>query len=551
MAGNITDYTSPVDTIRPSDRGIDAATMAARQVNRIYTEEAASTQNAYGQLARGVQGDIKDVGAVATQYVDYQDKSKVSAAATSGLANIEQAFQRTMKGYTDPDGTVHPAADPNDPTVLQKFTDENITPFLENLKQIPFGENGKNYALAKADELQQHLSTQFRGEAANLAARGAVLRDDATTNSLGALVTATPTFGNMDFAIKQQTESIDIAKGGAAITAEGAQTLEGAKLTKIKTLVHAGALAAIQKSSNPEATAAAWGQKYGQYVTPGELIQLGKAAHTQMRMDAAFTKQAQVAQKQLETMQADRFVASSVASVIRPDGSIDATMKPQLMKDLHTAVFGNPDTGQKALPGMSSADAIKLFNFATSDEIVKGSDPTVKGQLQDKLYANELTPMDIIKATNDGNLSHADAGVLMGQYKDVTEHPLNDKGFEAAMKGVDSALVVPTNIADFKQEFFTKYRQLDPKDRPGALVFSDPNSLISKMIAAHQPSNGDKMQYKVMQSLGQGITDPAKAAALINAPQLPPGMKVEDAVKQYGPGALVKNSRGDIVTLPK
>ena len=119
------------------------------------------------------------------------------------------------------------------------------------------------------------------------------------------------------------------------------------------------------------------------------------------------------------------------------------------------------------------------------------------------------------------------------------------------MKGVDAALVVPTNIADFKQEFFTKYRQLDPKDRPGALVFSDPNSLISKMIAAHQPSNGDKMQYKVMQSLGQGITDPAKAAALINAPQLPPGMKVEDAVKQYGPGALVKNSRGDIVTLPK
>lgn len=482
MANNISEYTSQVDSLRPSDRGISAAEQAGNRINRIYTEEAASVKQAGDQLATGIKGDINALGAAAVQYVDYQDKSKVSAAATSGLANIEQAWQTTIKGRGSPgdDNYIAPA-DPNDPTVLQRFTEEHINPFLDNLKKIPMGENGQNYALGKADQLEQHLSTQFRADASNLAAKGAILRDQSTTNSLGQLVQTTPTAGNIDFAIKQQSESLDIAKSSGAITAEQALVLEAHKQEKIKALVHTGIMSAATKAEKPEAVVQALTDKYQQYVTPEEQTTFMNAARTITRARAA-DENAVRTQQERQQKDAAYSRTSQYASQYLADPS-----KVSLDKMVNDPVYqARPDLLREGIGVIQELRRVQN----EGDQIGKDVSQANSHSLMQRITAAGDDPNRIVdrspidQAFIDHKINKDDYTFLLGQQKAI-EAPLEKEITDARKRFfTDNAMVIDPHTENLgtptvlgKQQTFAAQQEAIRQENFLRQKGQDPHSL--------------------------------------------------------------------------
>ena len=136
------------------------------------------------------------------------------------------------------------------------------------------------------------------------------------------------------------------------------------------------------------------------------------------------------------------------------------------------------------------------------------------------------------------------------QQRDQLEKaPISTPSFKAAITAARSSMVVPTNFADFEQEFTSAYLKLGPQERQDATRFDKPDSLINKIMNAHMPKEADKVQYKVLQSIGLGTMSAGESTAILNAPEVPEGMSVKDAVAKFGPGATVKQG-GKIRVLP-
>lgn len=538
MANTIKEYNPDIPGLRPSETGIDATLLAARRASASYNEVADAATSIGKQNAQMVRSSINDVGGQVVAFAEHQEISH-GAAAYAGLNDdLTKKWNETVKN-----------ADPNDPGVADRFREKVMEPELEKFKNGFLTDGGQKWGETRLENLRNHMFTKTAADMSSLAADAVAVNMKQTANTMSNTAVQDPS------SVPQLLKDVD-ATVGPIIDANPhlkGEVGQKAKLQLTQTMkekvVASGAMSAIQMSGNPEATAAQWAAKYPEFINGSEALTLAKAARTALRFNEAQDKAARLYEKQAAALDADKAGAALVSTIIKPDGSFQPA-GPEYFQKLRSML---DPTSPDYKTGLGTAKAIELLKFGQTEQAVKASDPDVKSSLQSRLIAGGLDPMDIIKATNEGKLSHADAGIMEQQRKLIDEHPVNNAGLKNVFEGAKASLVIPTNHSDFMQEFLPMYLEAKTKGtlKPGDLNFSDPNSMVSKVLANHQPTQAEKVQFQTLKNVGMGIQDPAKANAILNAPQLPAGMTVEDAVKTYGKGTIVKNSRGDLVTLPK
>lgn len=533
-----------VGGLQPSDRGVDALQQSARRIGAFASQMAGAVSSVGDQIAGEVSSTVKAVGNVV---LDYEQHKEIA----DGGASYAQLNDRMTQAWNDRVQT----ADPRDTSVVEDFRQNTLEPALQDFTKQFGTKGGQEWGERRVEALRNHMFEKTTADMSSRAADALTVNVRQTSNELTNTAVNDPSsvphsLATVDDWVGSLVDSSPYLKGAAGSKAKAEMTQQ----MKEK-IVQGGAMSAIQKSSNPEATAAEWSAKYPDYINGAETLTLAKAARTQLKLTEATAKAERVAQKQLETQDADHAGAQLIGSVIKPDGTVDDSKKPELLKNLHDMIMpGNKDADGKSTykPGMTTGKALELFKFASGEDIVKSSTPDVKLDLQNKLYANELDPMDIIKAVNNKQLSHTDAGIMEAQRKLIEEHPIQDKGFATAMKGAEASLVLPTAHSDFMQDFLPQYLNAKAKGelKPGDLNFSDPNSMISKALATHQPTQAEKVQYQTLKNVGMGLSgDLNKNMEIINAPKVPATMSKADAIKQYG-GKLV-NMDGVLIRLPK
>jgi hypothetical protein len=279
-------YDAPSLGLNPTEIGVDATAAAARRIGATFNQRAGGFDelarnteglgNFKGQLlreeGRDVASDITTAGDVAVQYEDHQQISHGAATfaqLTDDLTNKWNDFAKN--------------SDPNDASAAAKFRETVLEPALENFSEGFSTENSQKWAESHVAALRQHMFEKTSADMSTLAGIAVQknIKQAATSMSNTAITdpSAVPfLLGNVDHSIGGMVDSSPNIRGVDAARAK-ATIGEDTKAQIVK----AGAIGAIQKSGNPEATADEWIKKYPTYINGDEAKMLAGNARQQIR----------------------------------------------------------------------------------------------------------------------------------------------------------------------------------------------------------------------------------------------------------------------------
>lgn len=555
---NITEYTAVRDKLQPSETGVEATAAAARRTGEFIRQAGASTRQlgqetaqlgqetqqfgretaqAGDQFGREIGSAIKVAGDTAVAYMDQKEISQGSTAASAYVLKKTQEWNTAVSGVKNKDGSwATPPIDPDDPTASQAFL-AGVNNDLEDLTNSVHTERAHQHMQAITENIRNQFNRTVIADMSTAA--GAKAHEHAITVATNYSNSAAQNPAGVEGYAKLAADSIGAAYDshpslkGAAGVKERTELI--AKTTR--RIYQDGAISAIQHSNDPEATADAWVKKYPDYINGAEALALAKTAKGQLRYNAMLDRADAAQKKEQQRQDFEQKSAKLISGLITSDG-ITRAAGPEDFKAAKDLINH---------PGATYGNAASLFKFMQGESQVKESNPEVKSGLQAKLRDGTLTPIDVIDAANSGGLSHQDAGIILGQRDQLEKAPITAPSFKAALSAAKSKMVVPTNYSDFEQEFTSQYLRLSPQDRANATSFDKPDSLINKIMNAHMPQDADKIQFKVLQSIGQGYTQDNLAVA--QAPHIPDDMTADEAIKKYGPITVIY--RGLITDLSK
>src|ERR1700722_4282726 len=134
MPGNITQFTSPIDKLQPSETGIEALARAGR----IEKENADQTGRIYS-------GIINQVGDTVDRYQTMNEISQGSAALAVMHNNLTTQWNK-----------IATSTDPNDTSIQQTFM-EQANQSLDNWSNSFDTKRGQEWALSQADNMRSHF----------------------------------------------------------------------------------------------------------------------------------------------------------------------------------------------------------------------------------------------------------------------------------------------------------------------------------------------------------------------------------------------------------
>lgn len=137
MPGNIAQYNSAIDTLKPSDEG-DKALARAGSLEDMYAKQAGSE----------VGGAVKSIGQDVSQHETLTELSEGGAALATLTNNLHTQWQQMAA-----------KADPNDKTIQGTFLNENLEPQLDKFQSAFDTEAGQKWGVERANDLRQHLYT--------------------------------------------------------------------------------------------------------------------------------------------------------------------------------------------------------------------------------------------------------------------------------------------------------------------------------------------------------------------------------------------------------
>lgn len=270
----IREYTNQVNGLQPTDQGVQAVAGAARRIGSNYASAADATSSVGNRFASNLGSAIRDAGDVAVKFVEHREISHGAASYATLNENLTKAWNDRAK-----------TADPNDPTVAAKFREEALEPALEKYRQAFVSEGGQKYADARVDSLRNHFVQKTSADMGTLAANAVAVNVRQMGNSMSNTAMNDPS------AVPHLLEGLDSSVGAMV---DSSPNVTGVVAAKAKAqlsesmregIVKAGAIGAIQKSGDPEATAKAWGEKYPQYISGADLKTLSANARQQLRAD--------------------------------------------------------------------------------------------------------------------------------------------------------------------------------------------------------------------------------------------------------------------------
>ncbi len=271
---NITQYDSTATGLQPTEIGVEAAAQAGNRIGRFYNQWGEALQHFGDRTGQEIGSSIRDAGNVAVDYLDHKQISAGAAHGTQMLANLTDQWNKTVSD---------PNIDPNDPAIAEKFRTEQLEPTLEKFKEGFWTEKSQAWAEHFTDQLRSHMFEKTSADMSTLA--GVALHQNARQLANTSSNTAMSDPSAVPFLLDSASHSIT-GMAASSPTLKGVEAAKaGMELTE-KTkemIVKSGAIGAIQKSSDPEATAEEWGQRYPQYISGDELKMLGANARQQIR----------------------------------------------------------------------------------------------------------------------------------------------------------------------------------------------------------------------------------------------------------------------------
>lgn len=388
-----TEYVNKETDLKPTEVGVEADIRAGRVVGQNYTEAANDITNTGARLGSAV----KEAGDVVVNFMQSRDISKGAAAEATMHENLAKAWDDTVKN-----------ADPNDPTVAQKFRDNVIEPNLEKFRDGFMTEGGGKWAESRIDALRNHLATKATADMAQKAKDAVSVNYKQTANSLSNAAMNDPS--SVPFLLDQ-------AKDGISAIVNSHANLRGVDASHATTtlteatqesIVKAGAIGAIRKSMDPEAEAQRWSDKYPTYINGAEVKQLADAARQQLRFQRAEDRANKTAEKQDNTEAFHKAANDWEMSTTKTDPTTGAVV-PVIPKNLRQSLtdivnMPNADPGRVAsMVRRAEQISVTLDDNTTRNLNARSRtnqadlyDQTMKGAITDKsAYQKAYTAGDI------------------------------------------------------------------------------------------------------------------------------------------------------------
>lgn len=270
--------------LRPTETGINAMAAAARRVQGNYNEAAA----AQADTGHAFASSLKTAGEVGVRYLEHREISAGAAAYSTMYANKAREWEEIEKN-----------ADPNDPTVAERFVQERLEPDLEKFRSAFLTDRGQQWAESHVASFRQEMFKRTSAGMAALAGKAAEVNVRQTVNALATAVQSDP--ASLDFALG----TIDSATGGLIDSNPNLRGVEAAKLKSELTqrakeqVVKAAAFGFMEKTGGQMPP---WvvDQKYAPYMPPGEIKQFQQAAKFYARADKQASEYALTLQKRAE-----------------------------------------------------------------------------------------------------------------------------------------------------------------------------------------------------------------------------------------------------------
>lgn len=517
---NIRQFDAPANLgLQPTETGIDAAVQSARRIGTFYNQKA----DALGQEGQMAASSLRDAGEAAVNFEDHREISAGTATGTQLMANALTQWNQIAKN-----------ADPNDPSVAQKYLTETLEPQLEQWTSGFNTERSQQFAQQFADNLRRDMFHKTAADLSTMAGIAVQQNARTTVNSLSSAVAADPS--SLDFALS----TVDHTLGH---TVDSSPTLSADDAARVKMAVGQEAKEQIVKAAvssmiqkNPNIDLDGIQKKYGAYIKGNEMKIFQKAAQTQARMDLLQQKQADLYQRYQDKQAAEAAADHAISNHVQTDPT---TGRP---------VVG-PDYFKEALdiakmPNAPSGLARTLIDWGEKQQNERAApvvdDAQTKQDLTERLFSpdNPTTLPQLMRAQADGKINDHTFNTMKGLVNELQTTPLKGPIWQNTMTAVKDSLIVNVpglpgkdvpgivNYANFMQTFVPEYLA---KYRAGtlpsnALDVRDPNSMISQAMAPFKRTPADRMRDYVGGAGGLGSTAAPQMTRMVGDVPVPPAL---------------------------
>lgn len=485
---NIRSFDAPQGLgLNPTETGIDAAANAGKRIGGFYNQVAEAYNTVAGlknDEGSRIAGAVKDVGQVAVDYMDHREISAGAAKGTELMADVTAQWNKIIGD---------PKIDPNDPSIAAKFREETLEPALEKFQSGFSTEKSQQFAEQFVERYRNHIAEKTTADMSSLAGVAAKRNISTTVNSLGSMVALDPSA--LDTAL-------DTFRHALGATVDSSPTLDGVTKASVrselglsgeKALVHAAAIGMIAK--NPNVDLDAFQKKYGDLISPGEMLQLKKAAQTQAKVDAYHDKSAAIAQRQLDDQKVHAGATKTITDNVQVDPQTNqVTINPKFFNDALEIARKNPDAPSA---GATVRTMLDWGESQLNKERKVVTDPAATSAIDANMFTdNPTSKMDILKLEAAGKLTRSDAEIRT-KIIDQRDKLPSDPQFKMAMDGAKELIegrsageksLQSGKYAAFMQQFLSDYQRQKTAGTlpPNALSLRDPNSLLSKTMEAYK-----------------------------------------------------------------
>lgn len=416
----IREFNSDVNTLRPSETGVESVAQGARRIGALGREAGSELAEA----GRAIGGGIKAAGDAA---VDYFTHKEISGGAPK-FANLQDTLTQQWNDIAS-------KADPNDPTVAQQFREKVVEPSLEAYRGNFNTEGGQRWAESHIDSLRSHMFEKTAADMSTLSAHAVTVNMTQTANKMSNTAMVDPT---------SVPHLLDTADGMVDGIVSSAPNLKGADAAKARMeltqkmkegIVRAGAQGAIMRAEDPDAEAQKWGQQYPDYISGQDLKNLSANARSETR-----------------ARNYDYETNRRRDKEITQDNSTAAFN--QYYMDVRTAdpKIANDPTSQKILhdPNLTKADKGSLMRLI---------DRELKPETDAKLSAQTSTQLFRMTADPNADPAKVRQAIIDARSKDPgTPGSISKADYDDAMKNL-SDLKTPEGqaLASERNEFMKRY----------------------------------------------------------------------------------------------
>ena len=311
---NIRQYTNQETNLPISERTSEAAASAGRAIG-----------SAYRNIGADIGGAWADLGAA---YVKVEEHRELSAGipAFAGMTDkLTREWNETIR-----------TADPNDPTVTQRFREQKLEPMLEQFEGAFGTDRGRRWATERAGALRQQMYTTQAADEKTRAANAVSVNIDRFANNAANTVYHDPsmldfTLGNIDASIKEFTQSAPNLDQDAA---NKAQTLLA---QKAKEAIVKSAFRGMAEKNPDEAQRILDSGKYKDYISGDDAKMIVRYARIMRREEAAAERTRIMQERQMAQQKSDERVSEIQGSLYNENGEF------RIPPNIGQLVMSDPD----------------------------------------------------------------------------------------------------------------------------------------------------------------------------------------------------------------